>query len=194
MKRDWLVIYTDLELMVLRKIFELKTNLQIGNELGCSPKSVNIRILNIYKKLGINSGIASKNLILHHFGVRNSIYLDRIRNFEMPIENKSARVMPDNYKREINIKIKFILENDPQYTEKHLNSITHDYLDRIYKNIIKEARRKEEERPKMKIITDPTPLLPMGYPHINSGDQINTDYNRILLLFPKQKGHKYIYG
>lgn len=187
-KRDWLVIYTDLELLVIRKIFELKTNMQIGNELGCSPKSVNIRILNIYKKLGINSGVASKNLILHHFGVRNSKYLDRIKNFEIPIESKSAKILPDNYKREINIKIKFILENDPQYTEKHLNSITHDYLDRIYKNIIKEARRKEEERPKMKILKDPSPVLPFGYPHINLNkeDQINTDLNRILLLFSKR--------
>lgn len=201
MKRDWLVIYTDLELMVLRKIFELKTNLQIGNELGCSPKSVNIRILNIYKKMGIKSGIASKNLILHHFGVRNSIYLDKIRNFEPEptatsspnSKGKLLSNMPENYKREINLKIKFILENTQTYTAAHLSTITVDYLNRIYKDIIKEARKKEEDRPKMKIIMDPQPLLPIGYPHAssNTGDQVNTDLTRILLLFPKQLNHKY---
>lgn len=193
--RDWLPQYTDLEIMVIRGIFELKTNMQIGHDLDLSSKSINIKILNIFKKLGVRSGLASKNLILHHFGTRHAAYLPHIKNFVMPPkitwQEKKLNTQEENNQHNA-LKIKFILDNDilKVYTQEHLSSVNNSYLEKIYRIVLKEIQLREENELNLKELTENMPMLPVGYPYTQN-PQISKDQKRILLLFPKQENHKY---
>lgn len=198
-KRDWLPQYTDLEILVIRKIFEMKTNMQIGHELDCSAKSINVRILNIFKKLGVRSGLASKNLILHHFGTRHAQHLEKVKNFVMPPkvtwQEKKLNAQEENNQHNA-LKIKFILDNDilKVYTQEHLSSVNNSYLEKIYRIVLKEIQLREENELNLQILNQACPVLPCG-PDQHNGISyhkiISTDHKRILLLFPKQENHKY---
>lgn len=208
--RDWLVVYTDQELMIVRKIFEDKTNLQIGNEMDLSSKSINIRILTIFKKMGISTGLASKNKIIYFFGTKHAQHLDKIKNFEMPPpENKEHKFikMQDLIQQQNEIKIEFILKHkgygvydnkNIPYSREQLLCLNNKFLDKVFKRTCAEVEAAEKNARDLREMTVKFPILPTGVGQFNgicyeSILTCHTDKKRILLLFPKSK-HKYITG
>lgn len=207
MTRDWLAQYTDIEIMIVQKIFENKTNFIIGHELELSPKSINIRILGIFKKMGIRTGLASKNLILYNFRTRHAEHLEKIKSFIMPpsitMEIPKAVIKRKAKEEDSARKIDFILNHggygiyDKQkipYTREHLLCINFGFLNKIYNRTAKEVEKKELDNTNLKEMTADFPILPVGHDQFNGisyEPNFSTDKNRILLLFPMSK-HKWI--
>lgn len=206
MTRDWLTQYTDLEIMVVQKIFENKTNFIIGHELDLSPKSINIRILGIFKKMGIRTGLGSKNLILHHFGVRHFDLLDKVKSFVMPdpLPKVPAYVQRKKEEQSASVsKIEFILEHGGYgiydkkkipYTREQLMSMNFSFLNKIYDRTCREVGEKLIDAMNLEEMTQKFPPLPFGFRQGNgiSYQEIkSSNKKRILLLFPASK-HKYI--
>lgn len=208
MTRDWLPQYTDLEILVVRKIFEEKTNFIIGHEIEKSPKSVNIIVLSIFKKMGIRTGLASKNLILYNFGTRHREHLEKIKAFVMPeampklpqyVKNK------DRQNTESIAKISYILKHggyaiyDNQkiiYTHDQLLSMNFGFLNKIYDRTAKEVYAKWMDEKNIKDMTVSFPVLSVGVGQFNGisyEPNFTIDLKRILLLFPKSQ-HKWIFN
>lgn len=211
MKRDWLVIYSDVELLVVQKIFENKTNMQIAYELDVSSKSINLKILSIFKKMGVRTGLASKNLVIYHFGTKYAQHLPAIKAFVLPPvvtkEEKREKVerIVQNENQE---KIRFILEhggagpihsanNAPEkYTREHLLCVNQQYLDKIYKRTFEKVEADHKIKLDLAEMHMAAPVLPFGFEQGNGISYqkiISTDFKRILLLFPKSQ-HKFIYS
>lgn len=210
-KRDWLVIYSDIEILVVQKIFETKTNMQIAYELDISSKSVNLKILSIFKKMGVRTGLASKNLVIYHFGTKFAQHLPAIKAFVLPpvVTKEDRKEKIESVIRSQNDeKIRFILEhggegpiysanNAPEkYTREHLLCVNQQYLDKIYKRTFEKVEADHKIKLDLAEMHMAAPVLPFGHDQTNgiSYQQIiSTDFKRILLLFPRSK-HKFIFS
>lgn len=180
MTRDWLTVYTDLEILIIQKIFEFKTNFQIGKELGLSSKSINIRILTIFKKLGMRTGLASKNLIIYNFGAHYAQYLEQIKSFSPVQQEDCVKGGQFTDESEKLLQVDFIMRFLPNsYEKSFLMSASKNFFTRVFRR----ACRASEEINALAIMTEEVPTLP----HSSVATTCVYDCNRILLLFPRFK-------